>query len=168
MVNGAGDQFFASAAFAGDEHGRIRGTDSLNGIEYPLHCDTLPNDVFRTRDLGHSFAQANVFLFSTLVRQGFLDKVCNLVRIEWLCHVIISTVFQRSHSRIYRGVAGHHDDNQVGIEFMDAALQLDSIGAPHFDVDEGHVPALFGEAGQRPIRILSSADLVAFFMEPFA
>ena len=51
---------------------------------------------------------------------------------------------------------------------MHAALQLDPIGAVHFDINQGRIPALFRQSGERVAGVLGRGHFIAFFAKPFA
>jgi hypothetical protein len=82
-----------------------------------------------------------------------LHEVRDLVRVERLGHVVIRAVLQRGDGGFDRGIAGHDDDQQLGIDFVHAALQLDAIGAVHLDIDQRRIPALCRELGQRVVGV---------------
>src|SRR5581483_7195909 len=48
-------------------------------------------------------------------------------------------------------ISRHDDDHQVGIDFMHAALQLDTVSASHFDVNQGGISTAFRKPSQRVI-----------------
>ena len=75
--------------------------------------------------------------------QRVLHQVRDLVRVEGLGHVVIGAVFQRRDRGFDRGIAGHDDHDELRIDFVHAALQLDAVGAVHLDIDQSRIPALF-------------------------
>src|SRR5581483_8582894 len=68
----------------------------------------------------------------------------------------------------HRGITRHHDYDQVRIQLMQAALQLDAVGSSHLDVQQGNVPLAFGHARERVARILRHSDVIALFPEPLS
>ena len=102
------------------------------------------------------------------VGQRILHQMCDFVGIEGLGHVIVSAILQSRHRRLDRSVSSHHNHDKFGIDLVHAALQLDSVGAMHFDIDQSGVPALFGQLRQRIVGVLNRRDLIAFFAKPFA
>src|ERR1051326_3296562 len=168
FVDGAGDEFLASSAFAGDEDSRISWADGLDCVENLLHCDALANDVFGLIYFRYRLLEERVFGFSVLMAESFLYKMRDLVGIEWLGHVIVGAVFQCSDSGLDGGVAGHHNDHQVGIDFVHAELEFDAVRAVHFDVDQGSVPVLLSHARQGFVSAFRGADFITLFAEPFS
>src|SRR5450759_3771894 len=161
-------QFFPGAALPRDQHRSVRGTNRLNGVEDLAHGTALSDQVARTRDFGDGLAQEDVLLCRPFMRQRVLHQVCDLVWVQWFGHVVIGAVLQRSDRGLDRGIAGHNDHDELGIDFVHAALQLDPIGAVHFDIHQGRIPALFRQPRKCVARVFYRTYLVAFFAEPFA
>jgi hypothetical protein len=80
--------------------------------------------------------------------QRVLHQMRDLIGIERLGHIVIGAIFQRRDGSLDRGIAGHDDHDQLGIDFVHTALQFDAIGAVHFDVHQGSIPALLGQPGE--------------------
>ena len=167
-VNRAHHKLFARSALARNQNIGVGGADRFDGVEYLAHRRTLPHEIAGTRDLSDGFAQSDVFLFGAAMGQSLLYQVCDLVRIERLAHVVIGAVLQGCDCGFDRGVAGHHDDDQVGIHFVQPPLQFDAVGAAHLDVEQREVPFILGHARESVTRALGGPDLVAFFAEPFS
>src|ERR1019366_6870181 len=147
LMDGARHQFLAGAALSGDEHGRVGGTYGFNGVEDLAHGAALANQFSGTRYFGYGLAQQYVFLGGAFMGQRVLYQVGDLVGVEWLGHVVVGAILQRCDRGLDRGVAGHDDYQELRVDFVHAALQLDAIGAVHLDVDQRRIPALFGQAG---------------------
>ena len=92
--------------------------------------------------------QPYIFLLGTAMRHGLGDQVRDLVGIERLVNVVVGAVLQGCDRRFHRCVAGHNDDQHVGVNFVKPPLQLDPIGPAHLDVDQGEVEYLFGNPRQ--------------------
>src|ERR1700687_1570580 len=134
-MNGANHKLFPRTALACNQDVGIGGPDRFDGVEHLAHSGTLANEFTRPRDFGDGGAQLNVFFFCSAVCEGFLYEVSDLIGIERLAHVVIGAVLQRGDRGFYRGVTCHHDDNQVRIHLVQAALQFDAVGAAHLDVE---------------------------------
>ena len=154
-------------ALAGDQDIRIGGAHGFDGLEYFAHGRALADEISGAGDLGDGLAQADVFFFGALVGERFLYQMRDFVRIQRLTHVIVGAILEGRDRGLHRGVAGHHDHDQVGIHLVQAALQFDPIGAPHFDVEQSEIPLILGHAGQRVAGAFGRPDLVAFFAKPF-
>ena len=118
------------------------------------------------RQVGDRLFQAHVFLQGLAVRHGLGHQVRDFVGIERLVDVVVRAVLQRGDGGLDRGVAGHDDDQHVGIDFVQAALQLDAVGAAHLDIDQRDVESLLGHAGERFVGALGGGDVVALFGKP--
>ena len=92
----------------------------------------------------------------------------DLVWVQWFGHVVIGAVLQRCDRGLDRGIAGHNNYDELWVDFVHAALQFDPIGAVHFDIHQGRIPALFRQLGKCIARVFYGTYLVAFFAEPFA
>ncbi len=96
------------------------GPDRFNRLEDAIHGRALSDDLFRTRHFRDGFPQAHVLLFDALVGDGFLHQVRDFIGIERLGDVVVSAILQCGDGGFDRGVPGHHDDDQVGIDLADA------------------------------------------------
>ena len=136
-VNGASHELLARAALAGDEHRGVGRPDGLDrGVEL-LHGRAVADDLGRMHGLcGDDLAQALGFLPRLAMRQGVGDEMRHVVGIERLGDVVVRAVLERGDGRVDRGVAGHDDDQEVGVDLVQAALQLDAVGAAHANVDQ--------------------------------
>ena len=144
------------------------GPDGFDGVEDLAHRRALPDQVAGTRDFGDGFAQADIFFFRAPVGQRFFHQMRDFVRIERLADVVVGAVLQRCDRGFDRGIARHHDDDQIGIHLMQAALQFDAVGAAHLDVEQGQVPFVLGHARERVAGAFGGSDLVAFLAKPFS
>src|SRR5208282_2639272 len=68
-------QFLPGAALPRDQHGSVRGTNRLDGLEDLAHGAALANDVPRTRDFSDGLAQEYVLLGRPFMRQRILHQV---------------------------------------------------------------------------------------------
>ncbi len=99
--------------------------------------------------------------------ERFLYEVGDLIGIERLSDIIVGPILERRDRGLNRRVAGHHDDDEVRIDFVHASLEFNAVGAAHFDVTKCCVPRFFGHFGQSAVRVFSGADFVSLFMKPF-
>ena len=166
IVDGASHQFFSRAAFAGDQHRGIGGTDGFNGVHHAPHGRAVAHQLIGTRDLRVLFAEALVFLLRTLMRERLAHLEGDVFGVERLGHVIVGAVLHRRHRGLDRGIAGHHDGDQPRIDLVHAALQFDAVGAAHLDVEQRDIPLLFRHPQQRLAGAFRGAHLVAFFSKP--
>ena len=166
-VNGAYHQLFPGPTLTGDQHIGVGGAHGFDGLEYFSHGRTLADEISGAGDLGDGLTQTDVFFFGAMVGERFFYQMRDLVRIERLTHIIVGAILQGRDRGLHRGVAGHHDHDQVGIHLVQAALEFNAVGAAHFDIEQSEIPFIFGHAGERIACAFGSPDLVAFFAKPF-
>ncbi len=118
--------------------------------------------------LGDGFSQPDIFFFRAAVGERLLHQMSDLIRVERLAHVVVRPVLQGGDRRFHRGVAGHHDHDEIGIHLVQAALQFDAVGAAHLDVEQGQVPLVLGHAGERVAGAFGGSNFIAFFAKPFS
>src|SRR5262252_2992030 len=118
MVDGTSDQFLSRSAFASNQDGCIRWADGLYGIKDLCHCGTLADHILWPCHFGDSLAQTDILLLRTLVSNRLPHQVCDLIRIEWLGYVVVSSVLQSGYCGFDGRIPGHHDDCQFGINLM--------------------------------------------------
>src|ERR1051325_5526208 len=117
---------------------------------------------------GDHVAQPFRLLRGLAMRERVGDEMGHVVGIDRLGDVVVRAVLQRGDGRLHRGVAGHDDDDEIGVDLAHAALQLDAVGAAHADVDQRQVPLLLGQAGERLAGAVRGAGVVAVVAEPAA
>ena len=94
------------------------------------------------RDLGDRLLQPGVFLLGAPVRHRLGHQVRDLVRIERLVDVVVGAILERRDRGFHRGIAGHDDDQHVGINLVQPPLQFDAVGAAHLDVHQRDIEGL--------------------------
>ena len=139
MINRAGDEFLAGAAFAGDERGGVGGGDLADEFEHLLHRLAAADDAqlvilrFEQRlirdDLFH--------VARGLERVG--DDVLELGRVERLEQIIVGAELHRLDGGLRRAVGGHQDHEQLGVVRADAAQGFKPVHAAHAHVHEHEV-----------------------------
>jgi hypothetical protein len=143
-VNVLGEQLFAGAALAGDEHGRVGGRDlqrlghglphrlgySENLRGAPLHQDSL---AFRwRRDLAGAEQG----------ERGPSHEHEQLRRGEWLWQVVPSPGLHSAHAAFGRRVAGHHDRQRIGVSFSHFRENVETVNIGHVLIDQNDVEFL--------------------------
>ena len=73
VVNGAGHQLLASAAFPMDQDGGIHGSNGAYELYNPLHRVALPHQ-FNRLNLLQAFPQPHIFLFDFAVFRALRTK----------------------------------------------------------------------------------------------
>ena len=115
MINRAGDEFLARAAFAGDERGGVAGGDLADEFENLLHRLAAPDDAefvilrFEQRLIGDDLLHVARGL------ERVADEFLELRRVERLEQIIVRAELHRLDGGLRRAVGGHQDDEQLGI-----------------------------------------------------
>ena len=115
MVNGAGDEFLAGAAFAGDERGGVAGGDLADELEDLLHRLAAADDAqfvilgFEQRLVGDDL----LHVARGLERVG--DDFLELRHVERLEQIIVGAELHRLDGGLRGAVGGHQNDQQLGI-----------------------------------------------------
>jgi hypothetical protein len=117
---------------------------------------------------GDLLLEAEIFALGVSMFQRAIYEVRDLVGIERFGDVVVSAIFEGGDGGFDGGITGHHDADDIGLDLVDAALQFDSIGAAHFDIEERYVPFAFGEAQEGFAGVFGGANFESFLAKPFA
>ena len=115
MINRAGDEFLAGAAFTGDERGGVAGGHLADELENLLHRLTAADDA-QLVILG--FEQGLVRHHLLHVARGLErvgDDFLELQRVERLEQIIVGAELHRLDGRLRRAVGGHQNDEELRI-----------------------------------------------------
>jgi hypothetical protein len=89
-----------------------------------------------------------------------------LVGVHGLGDVVEGPFLQGLHGGVHGGVGGDHDHHQLGIEGVQAALQLEPVHAGELDVQEHHVVGRLLQPLQGLGGVLGGGRAVAVAPEP--
>ena len=95
LMDRARHQFLAGPTLSRNQHRSVRGTNGFDGVENLAHGAALADHFSRPRHFRYGLTQEDVLLRRPLMFQSFFHEVRNLVRIEGLGHIVISSVLQR-------------------------------------------------------------------------
>src|SRR3974390_3202182 len=159
VVDRAGDQFLASAAFAGDQDGRT-GWRALrdkpvNGLHLRAQTDDVLESVFRA-NLG---LEVEILLQQAPALQRTLYHQFQFVRLERLRDVVEGTELHRLDRRVDLREPGDHDDIHVGMRLLYPAQHFEAVHIWHHDVEDHHVVAIFLDFLQGLPPVLHGLDL---------
>jgi hypothetical protein len=84
IVNGAGDEFLAGAAFAFDQDGGTGGCDLLDRLDDGLHHFGLAEDAFDGEFSLHLLLQRHVFVLQVRLRRALLMRSSTSSRLSGL------------------------------------------------------------------------------------
>src|SRR5271168_2376863 len=87
VVDRTRNEFLPRPGFSVNEHGRIRGSDLLDGVEYPQQRWTIAHDLLEVVLRAQFLSEINVLLLQPCLQAGnllvglhILNRQCNLVR----------------------------------------------------------------------------------------
>src|ERR1035437_6764232 len=144
MINRAGDEFLAGAAFTGDERGGVAGGHLTDELENLLHRLTATDDAefvilgFEQRLIRHDL----LHVVCGLERVG--DDFLELQRVERLEQIIVGAELHRLNGRLRRAVGGHQNDEELRIGGADPAERFESVHTAHAHIHEHEVGLEFG------------------------
>ena len=139
LVDGAGDQFLAGAALAGDQHGHVLGGDAADGLVHLAHgragADDGPVHVGVRGGLGDHGRLAHP--------PGHLQRLADhppqLVRVERLEQVVVGALLHRLDGRV-RGLGhGDEDDRDARVDAADLLVDLQAGLVGQAQVEENDV-----------------------------
>jgi hypothetical protein len=144
MVNGAGDEFLAGAAFAGDERGGVAGGDLADELEHLLHRAAAADDAeFVILRFEQRLIRDDLFHVARGL-ECVADEFLDLHRVERLEQIIIRAELHRLDGGLRGAVGGHQDDELLGIGGADAAERFQTVHAAHAHVHQHEVGLEFG------------------------
>ena len=127
MINRAGDEFLAGAAFAGDERGGVGGGNLADEFEHLLHRLAAADDAefvilrFQQRLIGNDL----LHVARGLERVG--DDFLELGNVERLEQIIVGAELHRLDGRLRGAVGGHQNHEQLRDR---SARMLRSVSRP--------------------------------------
>ena len=112
LVNGAGDQVLAHAAFAAEQHGGVGGRDALDERQHGLHFFAARDDVLVFVAPAEGFAQVAIFLAQLVGVEFLANDQDQFGERKWLQDVIAGAGLHGFHGGFDGAVGGHDDDGQ--------------------------------------------------------
>src|SRR5439155_1630422 len=145
-VEGAGDQLFAGAVFAGDEHARRGGRHLLDALDHALHGPARAHHLVLGVHLG---LEPHVLAGEVYVLEGVAQREQDAVRVERLLEEIVGAELGRFDGGLDGAVARDHHDLRARVELAQLAQRLEAVHALHLDVEQHEVGPELGVEAQR-------------------
>ena len=154
-VQGAGDEFLAGAAFAGNEDGGARVFEAGDEAEDILNAGGIADDAVE-RSLGFgAFAEVEIlFDEANLVGHAAEEEAKFIERSKGLGDVIVGAELHGLDRGFDRSVAGHDGDFEAGMSALGLLQEFDAGHAGHDHVGKDHVYGLFVEQGESGVGVL--------------
>ena len=118
-VDGAGDHFFAGAAFAGQQDGGAAVAHRVDGLQDTTKTRAFTHQAVYVLVFIEFGAHARVITHDVAKLKGFADSDVELVDVEGFGDVVVGTVTHRLHGVFHRAVGGHHDHRQLRVAHFD-------------------------------------------------
>ncbi len=153
MVDGAGRELLAGAAFPLDEHGGACGRHLLDGFEDGLERVGFADDALDGEFLPDLLLERGVFLLQMAAAQGAFDEQLHLVEIQRLGDEMVGPAPHRLHRRVHAAVGGHHDADGRLRQSKRLLQQLHAVVLAESEIGEHHVYLVMAQMLQRLGRV---------------
>ena len=146
VVDGAGEDAFASTALAQDQNGgAVSLRRFLRHLEHGAHGGVFGN---HAAEVVPPFGRLDVVPDTHPQRQHFAgpaQRFHQVGEMEGLDQVVEGPGLHGLHRAVHHVVRAHHQDDGGGIGRLHAAQNLDSVNAGHHNVEQDKVGRLFSE-----------------------
>ena len=150
-VDGVGQETFAGAGLAGEQHGRrlVQRRDLAGTLEHRLHRARLPHQSLEA-DVGRgATAVVGQLLLQETRLAGAVGEQLQLFQIHGLLDVVERAELHRFHGTCDRAVGGQHDHRDHRVERADPLEQIEPAHAGQPHVGEDDIRLQGGEQLQR-------------------
>ncbi len=161
-VDGLGDQLFAGAAFALDEHGGAAGRDLRDEVEEPEHGFAFADDVLEGVALLEGALELDDLLLGLVVADGGADVGEQLFVVPGLLDEVCGAGADGVDHVADRAVGGDHDDRQIGDEALDARQEVDAAFAGQGEIEQQQVVGVAREQIEAGAAVGGHLDVEAF------
>jgi hypothetical protein len=141
-VERSGDELFARATLARDQHGRFGIGHAGKTVVKALHNGACPNEVVEPLGSLEGLAQHLHLLLETAVLRRPLQGQGQHVHLDRFGDEVVGPGSDRLDGGFHVSEGGHHDDRNIRPVGHDAPAELDSVDARHPQIGEHHVEAL--------------------------
>jgi len=141
LMDGAGEEFLAGAAFAEKQNGGVGGSDFLELMTDGLHGRGFADDAREAVTGGEFFAQDEIFAEEFLLAGGALDEKLEVIEVHRLLNEVESAFFHGGDGFFYGTESGEKNYRNGGVGLFGFAKDFEAGGAGHFEVGEDHLVA---------------------------
>src|SRR5580693_7393650 len=141
-----GDNFFAGAAFALQQHGGAAVGNLGDEVEDFQHGLALAHDVFEVVALLESALELDVFLFSAAPSDGGAHISHQLFVVPGFLDEVGGAGLHGTHRVLHRAVGGDHDDREAGFVGTNLGQNIHAVAAGQGEVEQDQVEGLFADA----------------------
>ncbi len=166
FMNGARNQFFAGAAFSGDQHAAVLRRDILDQVEDRAHLRAGADDVIESGEPAEFAPEITCFLLQGEAIDALLNRGAKFVdEPVAFDNVAVGAEIDGVDRRVDGGNARHQNKSGGGRHFLGIAQQFDSIHVGHANIGHHDVEHLRSEAALGGITAGSHFHFVALFAE---
>ncbi len=133
-MDGAGEEFFASAAFAEEEGGGIGGGDALSHFGCGLNRGIIADDAREAVAGGEFLAKKKIFAEEFLLFGATVDKNFEVVEIDGLLDEVEGAFLHGSDGFFDRAVGSDQNDREMCVDLAGLAQHVDAGIAGEFQV----------------------------------
>jgi hypothetical protein len=144
-VDGLGDEFLASAAFALNEDGGAAGGDLGDEVEEAKHRLAFADDVFEVVALLEGALELDDLFFGAVSGHGGADIGEELFVIPRLLDEVFGAGTNGIDDVAYGPEGGDHDDGKIGLHLDDAGKEIDAALTGEGEVEEKEIVFIAGE-----------------------
>ena len=136
LVNGAGDELFARAVLAVNQHARVGRRDRFDQMEELAHLVAARDDVRKARVIAKLFLQPLVFGRKLKLLGGLVEHHEKHIGVHRLLDKAERARLHRLDGLGHAAVAGHHDDLRLGARLLEVSQKIDPVGIGQHQVHE--------------------------------
>ena len=151
IVDRARDELLAGAALAGDQHGRARRRDALDGAEHAAHHLALADQAPEPRLARHLVAQAHDFLFERAALEELAHLDAQRVDLEGLGHEVGGAELHRLDGGRDGARRREHQHRRRVVALGQLAQEVDAGATGHHEIEQHGVGGTLVE--QRKSRV---------------
>ena len=166
LIDGAGDQFLAAAAFTADQHGDILRSNTSNGLVDVLHRHAASDHhVAGLAGRLIRLAERHWFAHQTPHFECPVDEFANLPDVERLGQVVERPELHGIDRRRTRATGRDKDDRQPRIDLLDLPQQVQPRPVWQHEVEDAGIRSLLTSQFQALTRILSRQHFNSVLLE---
>jgi hypothetical protein len=135
----ARQQLLAGTRFAADQHRAVGRRDALDDAHHLPHAGAVPDQVVGAALFLELSLEQPVLMFEAAFLQGITDDDLQLIDIERLDDVVVSSQLQRLDGALGRSVGGDHDHRRFGVGLLGLPQDLQSRLSRHRDIADDQI-----------------------------
>jgi hypothetical protein len=164
-VHCAREEFLAGAALAFDEHGGVACGSAVKGDGDLFQPRVLSDNLRGPSSLRELFLEEDVLRRQAPLRESAFDEEQQVVGIDGLGQEVERPLLHRGDRILNAAVSRHHDDRQIGIDFLRCPEDAETVALGKTQVREDHAGAARAKRRNRFGLVARFDDFVALRLE---